>query len=614
MGIFSEIRHRRLFQIVASYLAAGWVALQLMDQLTQQGVLPELLYELVLIWYVAGIPAALLVGWNHGEKGKQKAPLSELAALGILGLVLVVFTGMTVSTHLEQRAAVAAAEASALELRRMAVLYFEDYTPGGGHQHLADGLTESLIDELSSVRGLDVISRNGVAQFRDSDVPPDSVARALQAGTLVRGDIQQVRDRLRVTVSLLEGQTGAPLGRRATFERPVDDIFGVRDEIAAEVSRMLRESLREEIRIRRTRSETENAAAWILFQRAERERKDGEAALRHHDGHEALAAFARADSLLDQVELLDQTWDATSILRAELQYRRARLSHDRHERVRHADLGLRHVERVLDREPRNARALALRGTLRYYQYMQNVIPDERQAAALRQSARQDLERAVEIDPGQASAWSALAHMYYGESLPDAVIAGRRAYEEDAYLEVADDILWRLYTGHYDLGNFANARTACEEGARRFPLSDRFVACQIDLMHTPAYPADPDRAWALAARVDSLAAPQRRAYAQVQAKVFVAGALARANLPDSARAVLERAEHQMSPEIDPTRELLTVTAAIWSMVGDQDRAIDLLKRYQAANPAASFEHHWWYRGIRAHPRYAEISNGAREAHH
>jgi eukaryotic-like serine/threonine-protein kinase len=614
MGIFSELRQRRLFQIVATYLAGGWVALQLMDQLTQQGILPEVLYELLLIWYLAGIPAAVLVGWNHGEKGKQKAPLSEVVALGVLGLVLVVFTGMSVSTHIEQRAAVAAAEASALDLRRMAVLYFEDFTPGGGHQHLADGLTESLIDELASVRGLDVISRNGVAQYRGADLPPDSIARALKAGILVRGEVQQVRDRLRVTVALLEGQSGVPLSRRVTVDRPAEDVFAVRDEVAAEVSRMLRESLREEVRIRRTRTETSNSAAWILFQRAERERKDGEDAIRHHDGHAALASFARADSLLDQVELLDASWDAPILLRAELQYRRARLSHDRHERVRLADAGVRQVNRILTREPRQARALALRGTLRYYQYLQHLIPDERQAAALRQSARQDLELAVEIDPSQAIAWSALQHMYYGESLPDAVMAGRRAYEEDAYLEAADEILWRLYTGHYDLANFANARGVCEEGARRFPQSDRFVTCQLELMHTTAYPAEPDRAWALAARVDSLAAPHRRDYARVQSKVFVAGALVRANLPDSARAVLRRAERDMAADIDPSRELLTVAAAVWSMVGDQDHAIDLLKRHQAANPHASFDHHWWYRTIRSHPRYGEISNGTHRANH
>ena len=77
MGFFSQIRQRRLFQIVAAYLAAGWIGLQLMDQLTQQGILHELLYELYLIWYLAGIPAALLVGWHHGEKGKQNAPRFE---------------------------------------------------------------------------------------------------------------------------------------------------------------------------------------------------------------------------------------------------------------------------------------------------------------------------------------------------------------------------------------------------------------------------------------------------------------------------------------------------------------------------------------------------------
>jgi eukaryotic-like serine/threonine-protein kinase len=607
MGFFSQIRQRRLFQIVAAYLAASWVGLQLMDQLTQQGVLPELLYELSLVWFLAGIPAAFLIGWHHGEKGKQKAPVSEVAILSVIGLGMLGFSGVSVADHMARQSAIAAAEASALDLRRLAVLYFDDYTPGGGYQHVADGLTESLIDELSSVRGFGVVSRNGVGQFRGTDVPPDSVARALQAGTLVRGEVQRVGDRLRVSVALLEGQSGVPFGRRATFERPADDLLAVRDELAGEVSRLLREWLREEVRIRRTRTETTSAAAWVLFQRAEKERKDAEAAVRHHDVPGAMAGFARADSLLGQVELLDPGWTGPALLRADLEYRRSRLSQNRHERVRRAEAGLREVGRVLDREPRNARALALRGTLRYWQHIQQMIPDERASLALRQAARQDLEHAVEIDPTIASAWSALQHLYYGSSLPDAVMAGRRAYEEDAFLEVADQVLWRLYTGHYDLGNFTNALSACLEGQRRFPENDRFVMCQLNLMHTEALEPDPDRAWHLAERAVALAAPPRRDYASVQARLFVGGALARAALPDSALAVLRRAERDITPQVDPHRELLTVAAAMTSMAGDTDRAIDLLKRYQAAAHDAHFEHHWWWRDVRAHSRYAELGN-------
>lgn len=612
MTFFTELRQRRLFQIVFSYLAAGWIALEVVDQLTQHEVIPELAYELGLLWYLAGIPAAFLVGWHHGEKGRQRAPLSELLILTLVGVSVLGFSGVQVVDHVSRQSALNAAQASALDLERIAVLYFEDHSPEQELQHLADGLTESLIDEFASVRNFDVVSRNGVAPFRGEHFRPDSVAAALRAGTLVQGDIRRAGDRIRVNVALLEGETGAPFGRRVSFERPAEESFAIEEELAKEVSRLLREWMGEEVDLRRTRRETSSQAAWVLYQRAEKARKDGEAALRHHDDHAAVVAFDRADSILGQAELLDPQWPAPAVLRAELEYRRARLSHDRHERVARIDDGLAEAGRALALNPNNARALGLRGMLRYYKYIQNVLPDEDAAEALRRVAREDLEKAVDLDPTQAAVWSALNHLYYSaESATDAVRAGERAYEEDAYLEVADQILWRLYTGHYDLGNFTRALSWCEEGARRFPSNDRFTTCELELLHTAAQPADADRAWTLVARIDSLAQPHRRDFARVQSEIFVAAALNRAGLADSARAVLRRAHDRVSPELDPRRELLTFEAAVWSMLGEDDRAVELLKRHKAANPDASFDHHWWWRTIRSHPRYAEIAS---EHHH
>src|SRR5256885_13661062 len=74
--------------------------------------------------------------------------------------------------------------------RRLAVLYFADDSKGHTLGYLADGLTEALIAELRQVPSLTVISPNGIAPYRDPDVPADSVARALKVGTIVRGGVE----------------------------------------------------------------------------------------------------------------------------------------------------------------------------------------------------------------------------------------------------------------------------------------------------------------------------------------------------------------------------------------------------------------------------------------
>ena len=116
----------------------------------------------------------------------------------------------------------------------MAVLYF-DTASSDSLQHLADGFTEALIHELSQVKDLQVISRNGVLPYRRSAVSPDSIARALDVGSLVQGTVAQSGNRLRVTVSLANAATGREISSKR-IERPRGDLFAVQDALAREVS------------------------------------------------------------------------------------------------------------------------------------------------------------------------------------------------------------------------------------------------------------------------------------------------------------------------------------------------------------------------------------------
>jgi TolB-like protein len=67
---------------------------------------------------------------------------------------------------------------------RLAVLYFDDHSEGGDLGYLASGITEGLIHELSRLDAVEVISRNGVKLYRDSEATLDSIAGALRVGSL----------------------------------------------------------------------------------------------------------------------------------------------------------------------------------------------------------------------------------------------------------------------------------------------------------------------------------------------------------------------------------------------------------------------------------------------
>ncbi|HEV2146857.1 MAG TPA: hypothetical protein VGR37_05530 [Longimicrobiaceae bacterium] len=612
--ILAEIRERRLFRIFVSYLAGGWVVLGVMDQLIDRGYFPELTFRVAFIWYLVGIPACLLLGWNHGERGKQKAPPSEVALLACLAVLAAVLSAIPVSEHMRGVRKVAAAE-SGLDLRRLGVMYFSDQSRDRGQEHLADGLTEDLIAELERVSALDVVTRNGSAQFRGTDVSADSVARALGVGTLVSGSVEQVGDRLRVNVRLLDA-SGAEF-RRASFERPAAEVTALRTDLAEETSRFLREWLGEEVRLRNRRSGAENPGAWALVQRAEKARKDGEALLRDGDRAGMDRQFRRADELLGQAETLDSRWAEPVLLRGHVAHRRARLAQGPTDRLRWISVGTEHAERVLGREPRNARALELRGLLRYWHYLQDVTPDPKERERLLQGAREDLEAAVRADPSLAGSHSALSHLYYQfDDVTGVVLAARRAYEEDAYLDAANEVLWRLVTGLYDLQQFTEARRWCSEGVRRFPGDHRFTECQLLMMTTPEVAPDVGRAWSLADRLASVAPEPRRVHEALKGRILAAGAIARAGMPDSARAVLQRTEQRLDHTVDPNFELLILAAHMRVIAGDEDGAIRALRRYAAVNPTHGFEHNWWWHPLRADPRFRELAGqgGHGEHHH
>ena len=71
-----------MLQFLSVYAVSGFVALEVVDQFVGRAILPDLAYVLVLIFYLAGIPATLIVAWLHGEKGQQERPAVENWAEG----------------------------------------------------------------------------------------------------------------------------------------------------------------------------------------------------------------------------------------------------------------------------------------------------------------------------------------------------------------------------------------------------------------------------------------------------------------------------------------------------------------------------------------------------
>jgi TolB-like protein len=522
----------------------------------------------------------------------------------------VVAIATTVYVYRAQSVRLDLAGQSGLPPTSVAVLFFEDLSPDGELAPVADGITEALIAQLEQVRSLDVVSRNGVLPFRDQELRPDSIARALAVGTIIEGSVEQTGDRLRITTRLVDGFTGTDI-ERASLEIAAGEFLAARDSVADGVSRLLRRRLGEEVRLRELRAGTASADAWALAQRAARLVDDAEIGFeRGGDPAASMEVLRQADSLLALAEVGDEDWVQPVVSRAHVAYRRAWFAASRGDLAtaeEQIDVGLGHADRALAADPQSAGALEQRGTLRVFAAA--TVPSSLdEMTNLMSQARTDLEAAIAQNPGLASAHATLSFLFAGVGdNVQAVLGARRALEEDAYLRGADRIYDRLFYAQYELGQFRDAGTWCDEGRRRFPDNYRFTECRLWLMAAPPGEPDVQAAWDLLARLDSLTPESLRPFKHGVGQIMVAGVLRKAALPDSANSLFDRVDH--SEAVDPQRQLRVYEAAVRATTGDEEGAIGALRRWVASTPGGTLgptgELLWWWQSLRGRPDFEQF---------
>ncbi len=532
--------------------------------------------------------------WNWG-----RYVIAGIAALGIAAGCVVAWR----ATHAGSGVAAIAGP----DPRRVAVLYFADESDGKRLGYLASGLTEGLIDRLSAIPELEITSRNGAALFQGKDVPRDSIARALNVGTLVDGSVEQHGNKVSVSVKLKDA-SGTDF-QRATFEAAVSNPLALRDTLAERVTTFLRERLGQEIHLREERAGTSNPDAWALLQQAKLKERAGEDAARINDTSAVVRDFAQADTTLIQAQAIDPQWVQLPIWRGTIAYHASRFfGHDQLRASKWIDAGLAQAQQAIAIAPKDASALELRGTLRYWRWLLALETDPVKSRALLDSARKDLETSTQTSSAEPEAWAVLSHLYYQyNDVVSAKLAARRAYEGDAYLRDADKIIWRLFTSSYDLEQFPDAIQWCNVGVARFSGNPLLATCKLLLMGTPAVTPDIPEAWRLARTLVEVTPPSDRALATLNGDVLVATALARAGLRDSSEHVLSRVTDPV--DVDPTKDITQSEAFAWLLLGDKDRAIKALALYLSANPARAVgfddEHNWEWRSIHDDPRFQAL---------
>jgi tetratricopeptide (TPR) repeat protein len=346
------------------------------------------------------------------------------------------------------------------------------------------------------------------------------------------------------------------------------------------------------VRLRTAPLGTTSALASELARKAQAAREEArEIAESPHaeDLGPAVDALRRADSLLALAARADPRWSRLWLDRGWVAADRAGLLVGA-ARLAALREGLRIAEEAVRRAPDSADALELRGTIRARLVAESQAAPE-EPDRLRK-AEVDLRAALDRDSTLTRAWVTLSDLLWTKgSTAEAELAARRALREDTYLAEAPDVYRQLYFADLMLGNFAAAGEWCRRGRLTFPDRWRFVECELTLMrHDVASRPNPDSAWKLVAALERLDPPDQarsegRAYHTIYRRVVAATISARAGRPNIARVEIARARRATAGDSTLSMDLNYDEAYLRLVLGERDRALELLRKYVDARPLA-----------------------------
>jgi non-specific serine/threonine protein kinase len=268
--------------------------------------------------------------------------------------------------------------------KSVAVLYFENLSSAKDDEYFRDGMTEDIITELTKIEDLKVFPRPAVVAYRDRPVTAPEVGRELSAAYVVGGSLRRAGNRLRVSAQLIQTHNGLAVWAER-FDRQMEDVFEVQDEIARSIASALRIRLSPHEAKAIASKPTDNLEAYDSYLRARSfarrvTRTDLDFALQMYERAIALdAGFAVAYAGLANVCGLYYEW---------------------HERdARWIEKGLAASERALELSPNLAEALSARSRIAYAQ------KDYQKAARL-------AEQAVALKPDCDGAFYMLGRAYF----------------------------------------------------------------------------------------------------------------------------------------------------------------------------------------------------------
>jgi adenylate cyclase len=212
-----ELRQRNVVKVAIAYLVVSWLVLQFADIAFPAMGLPEWTITLALGLLGIGFPVALVLAWifDITPEGVQR----------------------TDDAAPEQQPETV--ESSTTSTQSIAVLPFPDMSAEKDQDHFCDGLTEELLNVLTRIPGLRVASRTSCFAFKGREPDLAAVGEKLSVAHVLEGSVRKAGNKVRITAQLIEVATDSHLWSE-TYDRELDDIFAIQDDIANRILEVLK--------------------------------------------------------------------------------------------------------------------------------------------------------------------------------------------------------------------------------------------------------------------------------------------------------------------------------------------------------------------------------------
>ena len=254
-NFFAELKRRNVYKVAVAYIVAGWALSQGIAQVFPVFDVPNWAIRAIVLLIILGFPIAIVFAWffEITPEGIKRTEVADAARQHSRGKawIYVVVIGAIVSIGLfllgrysaaTYDAASARAEAAAIPAKSIAVLPFENLSDDKSTAYFSDGITEEILNALAQIPNLKVAARRSAFQFKGNDLDLHKIGQVLGVAHILEGSLQKAGDQVRINVQLVDVKNGLQAWSEK-YDRKLDNVFAVEDEIAKAIATKLRVQL-----------------------------------------------------------------------------------------------------------------------------------------------------------------------------------------------------------------------------------------------------------------------------------------------------------------------------------------------------------------------------------